>query len=136
MMSNIEKEVKPQITVKEFRMWLEGVIEMQDDTWVPDARQWSRILGKIYDISEGISIASTQNTYTPRHPPVEQQFVSPVSPTAFDSMPQELFQPQSGLLSAPPVAPNLTGPFARDQGGIPVRTPDIDTTNGYKSTFA
>lgn len=129
-MSTIEKEVKPQITVKDFKNWLEGVIEMQDEDWVPDARQWNRILGKIYDISDSTLVVPAQNIYTPRPQVNEQHFISPVSPTPFDSIPQEVFQ------HVPPVAPNLTGPFARDQGGIPVRTPDIDTTAGYKSTFA
>jgi hypothetical protein len=130
-MSTIEKEVKPQITVKDFKNWLEGVIEMQDDDWVPDARQWNRILGKIYDISDSTLVVPAQNIYTPRPQVNEQHFISPVSPTAFDYA-----QPSQSGLSAPVIANNPTGPFARDQCEIPVKTPDIDTTNGYKSTFA
>ena len=38
------------ITVKEFKMWLQGVEEMQPDGWSPDQRQWAKIRAKI-DIS-------------------------------------------------------------------------------------
>ena len=41
-----------KITVKEFRMWLQGVEEMQDSAWVPNPTQWARIREKINTIEE------------------------------------------------------------------------------------
>ena len=35
------------ITVKEFKMWLQGVEEMQMDDWSPDQRLWAKIRAKI-----------------------------------------------------------------------------------------
>jgi hypothetical protein len=40
--------------VKEFKMWLEGVLAFQEDksTWKPTAKQWKTILEKIYQLEE------------------------------------------------------------------------------------
>lgn len=46
------EEKTKTISLKEFKMWLEGVEEMQADGWVPDARQWQRIRDKIDSIKE------------------------------------------------------------------------------------
>lgn len=125
-MEQQEKEAVKQISVKEFRMWLEGVIEMQDEGWVPDARQWTRILGKIYEIAEtkpssGYQLPQTFNDPIPQ--PLPQQPVN--------------YQLAPSGLSRIPVGPaNLNGPFAADNGNVPVRTPNIDSSTGYDTPFA
>lgn len=44
---------KPTITtVKEFKAWLEGIEQVQDKKWVPNAKQWKLIRDKINSISE------------------------------------------------------------------------------------
>ena len=41
------------LTIKEFKMWLRGVEEMQPDGWSPSQQQWARIREKIDSIEEG-----------------------------------------------------------------------------------
>lgn len=126
------KQEKPHLTVKEFRMWLEGVIEMQDEDWVPDARQWKRILGKIYDIAD---VPSQHQNFTPSpmldYPVSYRNETIPAvqAPVSYQMAP-------SGLNATAPRATNLNGPFAGDNGQVPVRTPNIDTTTGYDTPFA
>ena len=121
---------KPQITVKEFRMWLEGVIEMQDDNWIPDARQWNKILGKIYDIADNTAISV--NTYVPQqynHNP------APFIPAPMPRGDNDYMMAQPGLGGVPVTASYGSSLLAGDQGNIPVKTPSVDSTNGYDTPF-
>lgn len=121
-----------KITIKEFRMWLQGVEEMQDAAWVPNPTQWARIREKINSIGE--------ETHQPVQQPL-QQVAPPVSPPGND-YPVRMATP--GLLSVVPSSPSMpvSGPshglFATPETPqMPIRTPNIDTTNGtYQSTFA
>jgi hypothetical protein len=36
-----------KITVKEFKDWLGGVLDFQDENWIPNKEQWEKILNKI-----------------------------------------------------------------------------------------
>lgn len=38
---------KETITVEMFKMWIEGIEEMQEDDWTPSPTQWKRIRQKI-----------------------------------------------------------------------------------------
>lgn len=42
--------------VKEFKMWLDGVLAFQEDkeAWKPTAKQWKTILQKIQELEEGV----------------------------------------------------------------------------------
>ena len=121
-----------KITIKEFRMWLQGVEEMQDAAWVPNPTQWARIREKINSIGE--------ETHQLVQQPL-QQVAPPVSPPGND-YPVRMATP--GLLSVVPSSPSMpvSGPshglFATPETPqMPIRTPNIDTTNGtYQSTFA
>ena len=39
-------------TLEEFKNWLEGLEEFQNDGWIPNAEQWETIKGSIYLIKE------------------------------------------------------------------------------------
>ena len=39
-------------TLEEFKNWLEGLEEFQDDGWIPNSEQWETIKGSIYLIKE------------------------------------------------------------------------------------
>jgi hypothetical protein len=123
-----------KITVKEFKMWLEGVEEMQTEDWIPDARQWARIREKIACISEGEtpvqqpspahagmggSVQSGQVFQTPQLP------ARPAGPSMMPAAPR-------------PTNLQLQGPFANPESPqMPVRTPNIDTQGKpYESSFA
>ena len=124
-----------KITIKEFRMWLQGVEEMQDTAWVPNPTQWQRIREKINSIGEEVAVQASVQLMPP------QQIAPPVS-TPGNDYPVRMATP--GLLSVVPSSPSMpvSGPshglFATPETPqMPIRTPNIDTTNGqYQSTFA
>lgn len=149
-----EKKTKP-ITLKEFKMWLQGVEEMQADGWVPDARQWTRIREKIDQILEEETPPAMH--YAPgvrRAAPGGEVALPPGSELVFQPM-NTSPPPASGAAAAAPsalnTAPAASSPrsprvtstpsgvpvtLARDSQ-VPVKTPDIDTSNGkeYNSNF-
>lgn len=118
---------KPTITIKEFRMWLQGVEEMQDSAWVPNPVQWKRIREKIDTIEEESQNIVPQFVHNmPFIPPVQQAALPPemVYHAATSSIP-----PSSSMT----VVPTPAIPSGCLNGG---RTPNIDTTNGkYDSNF-
>lgn len=128
------------ITIKEFRMWLQGVEEMQDAAWVPNPTQWRRIREKIDTIVDAEPVAPAVHQPTPQ--PVSYGY--PVPPTGIplgNDIPVQAGP--SGLAATPrlppmPASPPPGGLFATPEAPtMPVRTPNIDTTNGnYQSSFA
>lgn len=48
-----------KVTLDQFRAWLEGVEEMQDEDWVPNLRQWQTIRAKIDAILDDEGPAQT-----------------------------------------------------------------------------
>jgi len=117
-----------KITVKEFKMWLQGVEEMQPEDWTPDARQWARIREKINSIEESVG-----------QQPVATQ---PLQPMPTNPVPRPLpAVPAGPSMMPPPQAARpaqLSGPFANPESPtMPVRTPNIDTQGKpYESSFA
>ncbi len=117
------------ITVNEFKMWLEGVEEMQPDDWAPDSRQWARIRAKIDSIAESspqhTTVPSVRNVPAPA--PVMQHSAPPVAQFGGSLLPRV---PQTGPQQLP-------GPFSTESTQIPVKTPNIDTQGKpYESAFA
>lgn len=120
------------ITLKEFKMWLQGVEEMQDSAWVPNPTQWQRIREKINTIEEVTQPAVQQG-------PVQQY--SPIPGHAIQHVQADVYSgqamvPQSTIPSGPPSPPPHSLFGAPDNIAMPARTPNIDTTNGqYSSHF-
>lgn len=124
-------EDKKTISVKEFRMWIQGVEEMQDDGWVPDARQWKLIRAKIDQIDEE----------------QDQRFVPTIRSGPRTPGPDELasipganlvFQPMN---TAPPSAPGIGAPVPQPSGlYVPVAPPQpprmATTANGLPVSMA
>ena len=50
---------KKKQTLAEFRAWLDGIEELQPETWAPDATQWALIREKINSITEPKPDAAT-----------------------------------------------------------------------------
>jgi hypothetical protein len=145
-----DKVISKSISIKEFQMWLDGVEEMQEADWTPDARQWKRIRAKIDTIDSALP-----------KPNLETPFYR--GPDAFSGM-EAIFPPMNtappsavpgpGVMSAPsalnkPVHPTHSQRVVETQSGLPVslargtpniptKTPDIDTSSGsgYASQFA
>ncbi len=125
-----------QITVKEFKMWINGILEMQDDGWTPDLRQWTKILNKIGDIADTVDQHPVQlNGYAT--PSTFEPLDSAIPKTNLDS---HITQAPSGLQTVipnytTPQSTSLSGPFAGDSSNVPVKTPHIDSTGGYSTPF-
>lgn len=123
-----------KLTINEFKMWLQGVEEMQQPDWIPDARQWEKIRQKIDMIIDGPpqrEVNMGQNLPPPgpihREPPPQM----PIGPSNL--------QPTPRVPQPPRVAHTASGlPVSMASGSpnTPARTPDIDTSNGnYDSHF-
>lgn len=119
-----------EITVNDFRMWLEGVEEMQDANWVPDERQWRRIREKINEITEKTPVLHTPGLVGGTVP-IPRGELPPVQPAGPSMMPNPAFSQ-----GAPRLPTNLS-PVLATGGQAAVRTPDIDTQGKpYESSFA
>lgn len=128
-----------KITVKEFKMWLQGVEEMQDEAWTPDTRQWNKIREKINQIDEVDHSSDFMSSSSPRllSAPVQQldqpvpRYEGPVQMAA------------AGLANVAPIQPtyqpaqmsNMLFGNA-DAPAIPSKTPNIDTSTApYEPMF-
>jgi hypothetical protein len=122
---------KKTITIKEFKMWLEGVEEMQDADWIPSASQWKRIREKLDSVAETSGPAPSFNAGTA--PITYAGPSSIVAPAGTPPVTAPAYQPSNIMPPPPP-----SGLFANaEAAAIPVKTPSIDTSNGqYKSAFA
>jgi hypothetical protein len=113
------------ITIKEFRMWLEGVEEMQPENWSPDTNQWKKIREKLNTIEEPIPTISVQQPAVVYRAPEHQEPIY--------QGPVQMAQPGLRNISAPPANNAL---FAGDNPSTPVRTPNIDSSSGnYEPAF-
>lgn len=54
-----------KLSLKDFKMWLEGVEEMQSEGWTPTPEQWNKIRSKIDIIEETVVIPNTQQVSPP-----------------------------------------------------------------------
>lgn len=118
------------ITIKEFKMWLQGVEEMQPEDWTPDSRQWARIRQKINSIVDA--------------PPASQQpgvgqVIGYRDPYAQPSVQPGPVQMAPGGLSRPSgiaPAPNNALFGNADSPTVPVKTPNVDSSSGsYEPAF-
>ena len=116
-MAKIKKNSK--ISLGEFRAWLSGVEEMQDDDWAPSQSQWDTIRRKIDLIDQVDEIVTP--VATPIVPHQQQSYPVP-------------HQPMASSLSPAPPKPTSLQPAGNSPGSM--KTPDIDTSSGdYRSSF-
>lgn len=114
------------ISVKEFKMWLQGVEEMQTEDWIPDARQWVKIREKIDQIAD---MQTTQTAIPDNQTRVARPLYNNDSPVEI---------PPQFTIPIPQMPPTgLSGVPLATSESMKVTTPNIDTSNGqYKSQFA
>lgn len=128
-------EEQTTLTIKEFKMWLRGVEEMQPEGWSPSQQQWTRIREKIDSITE------TAPTSQPQPQQQQQQVVyrdpipqAPVYPQQVVHAQPGLTQQRGPTYSAP--APNNPLFGNADTPAIAVKTPNVDTSaGGYEPAF-
>lgn len=109
------------VTVSELKTFIEAVEFAADvEEWIPSERQWKRIRSMIDGLIDSGPPPAPAAQSAPAYQP-------PTLPPTFAP---------SGLAGMVP-PPQMAVPFALDRPSQPVRTPDIDTSNGsYSSAFA
>lgn len=111
------------ITVKEFHMWLEGVEEMQAEGWSPDKRQWDRIREKINQLETTQAVPVT--------PAPVVAYREAVDPNRTIQYANSGLQHIAATPTNNPLLASSEGPAA-----TPIRTPNIDSSNGkYDPAF-
>lgn len=122
------------ITIREFKMWLAGVEEMQPANWVPDDRQWAIIRNKLDTIQDGNNTHVTKDTQ-------QLSSVNIIQQTQTEPVSREYTGPivhaQPGLAMVTPAPPPNAALFANaDNPTSAVKTPNVDTsTSAYSSAF-
>ncbi len=122
-----EEKQKNLMTLREFKMWLQGVEEMQPDDWSPDSNQWAKIREKINQLDD-TPVQETINNSQSFYP--ESRYAEP----------SQLNQTFQSTVAIPPIPPVIAPPPNRafmTGTGQPAQAPAIDTSNGqYNSLFA
>lgn len=80
-----DKTKKKEISLLEFRAWLNGVEELQPRTWAPSPEQWKMIRKKIDQISTGgdkLPITTTMLTGPAYKRPSGPNVIPPAPPVA------------------------------------------------------
>ncbi len=115
------------VTVGELKTFIDAVEFAADtDDWIPSARQWKRIREMIERLEERAAPAPQVQQPQPHQP---QMMVPMMVPSAMMSTMHPGAAPGQAVL--PPGVP-----IAGANPALPVKTPDIDTSNGqYQSTF-
>lgn len=112
-----------EISLADFRSWLQGVEDMQEEGWTPTAVQWNKIRQKIDQIVEkpvkyGTTTGQIPPGSIPRPAPVINPTIPPSSTFDNGSHPRV-----SSVFAPPPMRPETP------------KTPDIDTSNGQYTTL-
>jgi hypothetical protein len=123
--TNKKKASKKQLSVSEFKIWLDGYCLSHDDNWAPSTEQWKMIKDKIF--------ALVETDIKPEQPPVRnmlppQPNFLPRGPVMLP--PSNFMQPQSGMNEHPQqsmVGITNTPPLIKTSTGA-LKTPDKDSS--------
>lgn len=112
----VRKMSRKKVTLNEFRAWLEGVEELQDDSWSPSKDQWTTIRQKIDSIIIEERIVEKiveRNIPTPAQAPSEiipaEGPLEPIMPPLVGVPPGVEMTPaaKAALAGVTPVKPNM-----------------------------
>lgn len=118
---------KKKLSLNEFRAWLSGVEEMQDENWTPNSGQWRTIRAKIEEVIDTPTRARFNDDEFDDQPRV----VRPAGPSAFSGGGGSPMTPPPTALA---VEQNLVAVPGQGEssnvrsGGLKVKTPNIDTS--------
>lgn len=79
-----KKKSKNEISVSEFKSWISGIEDMQEDDWVPNKAQWIKIKAKIELLTDDyVEYAQPEQPMVNRVPnyPTYQQPPVPIYPS-------------------------------------------------------
>lgn len=140
-MSTVKKAKKKKLdkqSLTEFRAWLSGVEEMQEPGWIPNETQWELIRQRI-DLIDESPTPTHQTAHNYQHRADNHTMVEPLLPAVpsqFDNV--QVIAPTTSGLSDIPLGPTVPGPRPKQKQRTLVgseKTPDIDSTGGYSSSF-
>ena len=124
-----------QVTLSEFKAWLEGVEELQPDGWAPNAEQWDLIRTKIHNIKQEKPPEPSQQQQMPSH--IQHSSVNTPPPGIIHrddvQVPPSQLPMDAEITPAARAALEGKTPFTPGPDGK-IKTPDIDTSNGPYST--
>lgn len=126
------KKTKKKFTVPEFKTWLEGIMQFQDDDWSPNREQWEEIYEKIMNLKEPVSrekMALTENALDEINGIVYDQIREAFSQHSF---------PQPHAPTSAPLQPgnyNTPGPIdpAAAAAAAPAQPPSNPTPDGLEN---
>lgn len=121
------------ITLAEFRAWLEGVEELQPTKWSPNPVQWKLIRKKMDLIVETQQVMAQQPLQRVREAPAQRHSQLPVDSASLPA-PEEIPKIPTDLSRVPRHEQSALGGIKTTEGRIV--TPNIDTsTNNFRSSF-
>ena len=104
-----KKNITQNITLDQFRSWLQGVEDMQSDDWAPNADQWKVIREKI-DLVVLVEDRGSQPvvaSYTPPTQPfIHPSYVPPLPPPIRQSLETATIMDNTGQSTAVAVQPS------------------------------
>lgn len=138
---------KKEWSISEFQMWLHGAFSLQGEDWLPNAEQWETIVGIIYKLKD----EEPEATYDPppQAAPVRRNssppgagYMVPQQPVAEPpamsdgdiSNPNPPFTPPEAELPLSELR-KMSEQGGTSSGGRAIKTANIDTSKGYKSSF-
>lgn len=150
-MKNNKKKVQNEssMSLTEFKSWLNGLMEFQDDTWAPTPDQWRAIVDKIMKLKDHEPIKNESSRYATDGGSYKENN-NTVTQSAAQSAPQTQRSVMSRFgqvdpsndvpAAAPSTAPRVdltkAVPFGVPLGSAaPAKTLDIDSSKGYKSAL-
>jgi hypothetical protein len=123
---NSTKNVTP-MSVQEFKMWIKGLSDFQDDSWSPNKPQWEHIRLLIDSLSDTVVVTNRPQSQQPIRQPV-----APMGETAVlaDNLSQPMTQPvQQRFLGGQSDKSKSTG--EHDEFGHPVLKSAYNTGSDF-----
>lgn len=117
---NKNKPIHTELSIREFKVWLDGLCSFNDADWTPNLAQWSLIKSKLMNLKESettqpYKIHPSPNTLNNLYP---MPITNP--PVVFDDLsPEQLAQKIEK---------------AKTQGPA-IKTPHVDSSTGYRSSY-
>jgi len=126
------------ITARELKAMIDGIELISGDNWAPDKQQWKNIriqIARLRDeevVSTEVYLENYEDDEVEiHHPPQHRELVIPSSSMQPDhQQPVQQFVPTRPTTPLAPAAPKLQ--IAADGS---IKTPNIDSSEGYQSGF-
>jgi len=129
-----DNKVDEIVTINDFKSMLVGMDLILGDEWTPDENQWKRIRAKIDALIVTHDQPRTGRSTVPSYGPANSNLNVSENELlrSFPNVPVDNSVP---IGEAGPSSPSALVPQVAPTDNTAVKTPDIDSRAGYKSTF-